>query len=760
MSVVYLQKIETSVNQYTVNITWDPVDSPLTGYELEINGKIYNSKTNKYTLKNASVGDDQKIRVRARFADGVGEWSGFHTFTVKDVTKPTGGKINGITQEANGQSKFTLTFGNFSDNDAITGYNIYVNGKLVEEKYSATEYIYSKFHDAGEKINFEVAAVDAAGNESKRVKKSYTVLDKIAPEKVTNLKVNGDATEKSVVVAWDKPADKSVTGYVVYVDGAAKGKSTKTNSITLKNLGVGNHTVKVVALDKAKNESVVSETLTVYAKDITAPKGGKLVLKQTDAQTINLAISGDSDNDKTAVYKFFLNGKEIYSGAEKSFDYVNEEMGGKLNFTALVIDASGNVSKEVKSTITVKDMTDPGQVKNVKVDENANEKSAVITWDVPYDNVGVTGYIVSVDGKEYKSTKNTLTVKKLAVGSHTVTVKALDKAKNAGEESQVITFWASDVTAPKAGKIANVSQSSPETFTLDITGFTDNAQPTVTGYNIFVNGAFVETVSGNIYDYSGNYAAGSKINFEVQAFDDAGNKSKKVKKVYTVQDMIAPEKVTGLYVKEHTAKKTVLDWDDAKDNVKTTRYAITVRDAEGNVVTETTSTKSEVSLKGLAAGDYKVVITASDKAGNKKVSNNEITIGAPAAYAMRKPGQASENADDTWANAMEISENDGILAKDFWLCGEELADNSVCGFADSVDYMKFTKTSDHSTLSAWVDSDNEGEVSIELLDASGNTIDTIACWSDYSLEELKNGIYGIKVKVDENTHVSGMISVY
>ena len=263
MSVVYLQKIETSVNQYTVNITWDPVDSPVTGYELEINGKIYNSKTNKYTLKNASVGDDQKIRVRARFADGVGEWSGFHTFTVKDVTKPTGGKINGITQEANGQSKFTLTFGNFSDNEAIAGYNIYVNGKLVEEKYSATEYLYSKFHDAGEKINFEVAAVDAAGNESKRVKKSYTVLDKIAPEKVTNLKVNGDATEKSVVVAWDKPADKSVTGYVVYVDGAAKGKSTKTNSITLKNLGVGNHTVKVVALDKAKNESVVSETLTV-----------------------------------------------------------------------------------------------------------------------------------------------------------------------------------------------------------------------------------------------------------------------------------------------------------------------------------------------------------------------------------------------------------------------------------------------------------------------------------------------------------------
>ena len=141
MSAVFFQKIQTSVNQYTVNITWNPVYSPLTGYELEINGKIYKSKTNKYTLKNASVGDDQTIRVRACFTHGFGEWSDPANFTVKDVTKPTGGKINGITQEANGQSKFTLTLGNFSDNDAIAGYNIYVNGKLVEEKYSATEYL-------------------------------------------------------------------------------------------------------------------------------------------------------------------------------------------------------------------------------------------------------------------------------------------------------------------------------------------------------------------------------------------------------------------------------------------------------------------------------------------------------------------------------------------------------------------------------------------------------------------------------------------
>ena len=122
--------------------------------------------------------------------------------------------------------------------------------------------------------------------------------------------------------------------------------------------------------------------------------------------------------------------------------------------------------------------------------------------------------------------------------------------------------------------------------------------------------------------------------------------------------------------------------------------------------------------------------------------------------------KAEEKADNTWAKAAVMEEDDGYLEKDVWLCGEELADNSVCGFADSVDYMKFTKTSDHKTLIAMVDSDNEEEVSIELLDASGNTIDTIACWSDYSLEELKNGIYGIKVKVDENTHASGMISVY
>ena len=756
MSVVHLQKLETSVDKYTVNISWSAVDQAV-AYELEINGKIYESRNNTYTLKNASVGDDQTIRVRACFTHGFGEWSGLHTFTVKDITAPKAGKL--VLKQTDAQT-INLAISGDSDNDKVAVYKFYLNGK---ELYSGAEKSFDYVNgEMGGKLNFTALVVDAAGNVSQEVKSSITVQDMTPPEQVKNVKVDeAAATEKSALITWDAPYDNvGVTNYIVTVDGKEY-KSTKT-SITVKNLGVGTHTVTVQAFDKAKTGGAVSDKIEFFAKDITAPKAGKLVLKQTDAQTINLAISGDSDNDKVAVYKFYLNGKELYSGAEKSFDYVNGEMGGKLNFTALVVDAAGNKSKEVKSSITVKDMTPPDAVTNIAHNKEASEKSVTLTWTAPSDNVGVTGYIIKLNGKEYKTSKNSITIKNPGLGHRTVNIVALDKAKNASN-AVAYTFWAKDATAPKAGKITDVIQyHSQDTFLLAFNGFSD-AEEGIAGYNVYVNNTdeVFAYISGSesAYVYENYHAAGSKITFAVEAVDFEGNKSKKVKKVYTVKDMIAPEKITGLYVKDHTAKKTVLDWDDAKDNVKTTKYAITVKDAEGNVVTETSSSKSEVNLKGIADGKYSVTIIANDKAGNKSVSNNEIVIGTPAVYAMLKSGNVGESADDTWENAVELNGSDGILSQDIWLCGEEFAANSNDVFADSVDYLKFNKTSAQQSISVDIDVTSSDALSIELLDASGNTIDTIANWSEYSLEELKNGTYGIKVQVAANSKASGIISV-
>ena len=103
-----------------------------------------------------------------------------------------------------------------------------------------------------------------------------------------------------------------------------------------------------------------------------------------------------------------------------------------------------------------------------------------------------------------------------------------------------------------------------------------------------------------------------------------------------------------------------------------------------------------------------------------------------------------------------------IVEKKKWVTEEDISNivtkpNPPIIIKSIVD--KFNKTSAQQSISVDIDVTSSDALSIELLDASGNTIDTIANWSEYSLEELKNGIYGIKVKVDENTHASGIISV-
>ena len=94
---------------------------------------------------------------------------------------------------------------------------------------------------------------------------------------------------------------------------------------------------------------------------------------------------------------------------------------------------------------------------------------------------------------------------------------------------------------------------------------------------------------------------------------------------------------------------------------------------------------------------------------------------------------------------------------DIWLCGDDKASSLECGFADSVDYIKFIKTSECNELDTFF-----GNCSAEVLDASGNkltdtkyeltAITDVSAWS--------NGTYYFKVTADNNSFGGGYISVY
>ena len=426
-----------------------------------------------------------------------------------DKVAPKKGKVKLTQLDAN---RIQINALNFKDNVAISYYNIYLNGKLIGKSNQAS-YIYKGV--LGGKMSFSVEAVDAAGNKSKKVKSSIKVKDMVAPSQVGKVGVSGVATQKSTVLTWATPVDNvKVTNYLIYVDG--KTYKSKKNSLKIKNLAAGDHKVSVIAMDKAKNKSVVSNTYTFNVKDSTAPKKGKVKLTQLDKSSIQINMTGFSDNVPGFYYNIYLNGKLVATTKNASYTYKDAKIGGKMTFSVEAVDAAGNKAKMVKSSITVKDMVAPSQVNNVRLDGDATNKATTITWDAATDNVGVTSYLINVDGKTYTSKKTSLTIKKLAEGNHTVTVIAVDKAKNKSAASANFEFaingTVSDpvkpsdpetpaTTKPAVGSVKDLTAKKYKGFSMtdkDDTVIASNKDLYVDGNISLKNGNDTVTVKENV----------------------------------------------------------------------------------------------------------------------------------------------------------------------------------------------------------------------------------------------------------------------
>ena len=114
-----------------------------------------------------------------------------------------------------------------------------------------------------------------------------------------------------------------------------------------------------------------------------------------------------------------------------------------------------------------------------------------------------------------------------------------------------------------------------------------------------------------------------------------------------------------------------------------------------------------------------------------------------------------EGADDTRADAVELAAGDDI---DVWLCGQDAANGLTYGFEDSVDFIKFTKTS--SITEVYFGTNDAFNAQIQ--DKSGTVLADydISGSQEYSLSSLKNGsVYYIRTSVASNARAVGYIEL-
>ena len=305
----------------------------------------------------------------------------------------------------------------------MTGYNVYVNESEDpvngETLVTGTEYTLESL-TAGTEYKVTVKAVDAAGNVSEGAVYTFTTknaADTEAPSAPTNVVVT-DVTTTTAKVTWSEATDNvGVVGYNVYLNEAKVNETliTTTEYDLTALTEETNYSVKVTAVDAAKNESERSEAATFTTpktQDTEAPSVPAGVAASDVTQT-GAKITWTASTDNVAV-----TGYNVYVGETKvnatpvtvtEYDLTGLTANTGYSVTVSAVDAAGNESgRSAAFTFTTLKNEEPAPEKpsaptNVKISEIKHTK-ALVTWDPVLARAAVEGYNVYLDGEKVNAT--------------------------------------------------------------------------------------------------------------------------------------------------------------------------------------------------------------------------------------------------------------------------------------------------------------------------------------------------------------------
>lgn len=165
-----------------------------------------------------------------------------------------------------------------TDNVAVTGYNIYQDGKLIRTVSGLSTSLTGLKALTGFVLG--VSAIDAAGNESlistiKATTGQDPTPDTTPPTKPGNLK--GNVGSNSVLLTWDPSTDdRKLAGYVVLVDGVFS--DSLSDVATSKFIGglksETSYTFEVYAYDLSANKSQIAEITLKTTKPLDTGEAG------------------------------------------------------------------------------------------------------------------------------------------------------------------------------------------------------------------------------------------------------------------------------------------------------------------------------------------------------------------------------------------------------------------------------------------------------------------------------------------------------
>jgi chitodextrinase len=418
-----------------------------------------------------------------------------------------------------------------TDNVAVTGYRIVVNGVVVRTVAGNVTNTTIFGLTVNTPITIRVSAVDARGNVSPLSNLlNVTLTDTTAPSAPSNLTATL-VRPNGFLLSWTASTDNvAVTRYNVYRNGALVATVTGTSHRFYGLNDSTTYSVGVLALDAAGNRSTVASSNITTADGIAPTAPTSLTSAGVTKDRIMFQWSGATDNVGVVRYNIFLNG--VYS---KTVSATQSEFLSLASSTSYVVrvqavDAAGNRSPLSSTlTLTTLDGIAPS-VPSGLASSQITKTGFRVTWNASTDNGTVAKYNVYRNGTYVQTVTGTsYTFSGLAVNlTHNITVLAIDDAGNRSAQStalSVATTFVADPTPPTAPTNLASSNVTNSGFRVTWTAATDNVA--VTAYNIYRNGVYAGTVSGaglaNLrFTFSG-LASGTTHSIVVRALDAEGN---------------------------------------------------------------------------------------------------------------------------------------------------------------------------------------------------------------------------------------------
>jgi chitodextrinase len=400
--------------------------------------------------------------------------------------------------------------------------------------------------------------------------------------------------------------------------------NNKTKVATVSNITPVGDSITIVMTAGPNNTNAngffyINALRMIYASSEapTVPTG--LMVNSKSASSVSLSWKPSTDDVGVAGYFVYKDGSLVATVTDTTATISGLSSYTSYLFTVKAFDADKNLTEACSLAVTTLDGTAPTTPTSLSR-SNITSSGFTLSWSGSTDNVAVTGYKIYLDGALVQTVTGTTAILcGLAdATTYTMTVKAVDAAGNLSDAAS-LSVTTPDGTAPAAPANLSSSNISSSGFTLNWNSSTDNVA--VTGYEIYQNGTFVQTVTGTTASLSG-LSNVTTYSMTVKAVDAAGNLSDAASLNVTTLDGTAPTAPTNFSSSEISLTQFTLSWDKSTDNVAVVGYTV-YKDNDSVAY----STNTSVVITGLAENtSYSMTVKAVDAAGNRSSASSVLSV--------------------------------------------------------------------------------------------------------------------------------------